>query len=94
MRWQPSIRLRDLPTRTNRIVSGCANWPLTVKIPRGIVTVEQGAVDRLLEKQWRARIALKRNPFARAMNLKLRRFYRTLDTRYLFDDAPPFASDE
>ena len=76
MPWQPSIRLRDLPTRTNRIVSGIENYAVTIKIPLGFEVVEQGPRDRLLEKQWRARIAMKRNPFARAMNLKWKKFFR------------------
>ena len=76
MPWQSSISWRDLMIRTNEIVSGMANYPLTVKIPRCIVTVDPRVSARLLEKQWRARTALKRNPLAKAMNIKLRIFYR------------------
>ncbi len=40
-----------------------------------IQTVPQAQCDRLLEKQWRARIAMKRNPKARAKNKALKRMY-------------------
>lgn len=37
--------------------------------------VPQPDIDRLLEKQWRARVALRKNPFAYALNLKWRRHF-------------------
>lgn len=43
-----------------------------VKIPEHIETVPPEASARLLEKQWRARIALRTNLFAYALNLQWR----------------------
>ena len=48
-----------------------------IRIPQHIETVPPEASARLLEKQWRARIALRRNPFAYALNLRWRKFFTT-----------------
>ena len=47
-----------------------------MNIPVHIQTVSQAQSDRLLEKQWRARIWMRANPFAYAMNMKLKSFYK------------------
>ena len=43
-----------------------------IRIPQHIETVSPEASARLLEKQWRARLALRRNPFAYALNIRWR----------------------
>jgi hypothetical protein len=47
-----------------------------IKIPQHIETVPPEASARLLEKQWRANVWMRSNPFARAMNLKLKRHFQ------------------
>jgi hypothetical protein len=42
------------------------------EIRTGIETVPPEAVARLHEKQWRAKVWMKQNPFANAMNAKLK----------------------
>ena len=41
-----------------------------------IVTQTQDQADQLIEKQWRARVWMSQNPFARAMNLKVRLYFK------------------
>jgi hypothetical protein len=47
-----------------------------IKIPTSIQTVPQGACDRLLEKQFYARVWMNQNPFANAMRAKLKVYLR------------------
>jgi len=42
------------------------------------VTPQESA--RLLEKQWRARVAMRANPFANAMNVRWKHYYRRAAT--------------
>ena len=46
-----------------------------VIIPRNIETVPPEAAARLLEKQWQARLSLRQNPLAYALNCKWRSSY-------------------
>ncbi len=48
----------------------------TVTIPEQIITVPQYAVNRLLEKQYRARIAMRRLPIAMALNNRWKCHFR------------------
>ncbi len=47
-----------------------------VRIPSNLQVASQAASNRLLEKQWRARVWMRANPFAYAMNMKLKSFYK------------------
>ena len=38
--------------------------------------VTQAEMDKLLLKQWQSRVWMRQNPFAHAMNLKVRRYFR------------------
>lgn len=53
---------------TNMLKRWGTDMNRTVTIPQGMVPVSQGEADRILEKQWRARIAMKCMPVARILN--------------------------
>ena len=49
--------------------------------------VAQADIDRLLEKQWRARIALRRNPYAYALNVRWRKEFADRLKKKQFTDV-------
>ena len=53
-----------------------------IKIPKYVQTVPNEASARLLEKQWKAKVWMRSNPFARAMNLKLKRHFQQKEKSY------------
>lgn len=55
----------------------------TVKLPSDLRVTPQPACDRLLERQWRARVQLWNSEFAYAANLRLRSHFRKEAKRHL-----------
>jgi len=47
-----------------------------VTLSKKFVFTTQCEQDRLLEKQWRAKVWMRENPLAYAMSLKVKRFFR------------------
>jgi len=70
------LRWRDLPTRTNEIVSGLENMACTVLLPSTMRLATNAELELHWSKLLAAKTFIRHHPFARAANARLRIHFR------------------